>query len=89
VIFQVRTRAATAEQIMRSGSFARGVADRRSGRSPQFDREDGNGHSQWAYERGRLWASIAPRDMPLRIGGKLNPKAVALFDVAYGRGLIL
>jgi hypothetical protein len=89
MIFQVRTRAATAEQIMRSGSFAQGVADRRSGRPPQFDREDGNGHSQWAYERGRIWASIAPLDMPLRINGKLNPKAVALFGIAYDRGLIL
>jgi hypothetical protein len=39
-------------------------------------------------ERGRLWASLALVNMPLRIGGKLNPTAVALFEAAAQRHYI-
>jgi hypothetical protein len=37
---------------------------------------------QWEYERGRQWATLAPRDIPLRIAGKLNPRAVKLYDIS-------
>jgi hypothetical protein len=73
---------------MSSKSLALGVEDRRRGAPPQFDREETNGHSQWDYERGRLWASIAPPAMPLRIGRKINPKAVALYLAARKKGYI-
>jgi hypothetical protein len=36
-----------------------------------------------AHERGRQWATIAKR-MRLKVKGKLNPKAVALFRDAVG-----
>jgi hypothetical protein len=36
-------------------------------------------------ETGRQWAALAPRSMPLRIDGKLNPKAIALCDIAFDR----
>jgi hypothetical protein len=87
---QVKTRRVTVEWIMSTRSFALGVEDRRNGAPPQFDREETspNRLDQWEYERGRLWASLAPLTMPLRIGKKLNPKAVALCRVAFDRGYI-
>ena len=41
------------------------------------------------HERGRLFGHIAPLDMPLRVGGQLNPKAAALCDAAFERRLII
>lgn len=80
---QVPTRAVSAEYIMRHAAFARGVAEKRNGRPPDYDAND-----DWEYERGRLWASIAPLSMPLKIGGRLNPKAVALYKGARKRNFI-
>jgi hypothetical protein len=71
---QADTVACTIEGIMRSTAFAEGVSDVRAGRPPRFDELD-----TWDYERGRLWATLAPMSMPLRIGSRLNPKAVRLF----------
>jgi hypothetical protein len=85
---QIKTYAVSIARIMGSKSFALGVEDRRRGAPPQFDREETDGHDQWDYERGRLWASLAPVTMPLRIGKKLNPKAVALARAAFDRGYI-
>ena len=60
---------------MARATFALGVSDARNGRGyhPDFDLWVGN--DQWAYERGRLWAVLAPRDMPLKIHGRLNGAA--------------
>jgi hypothetical protein len=80
---QVSTRSITTTAIMSSPAFKLGLDDVRRG--IPFDwRVD-----EWAYERGRLFGFIAPLDMPLRIGGKLNPKAVALCRAAFERKLIL
>ena len=95
---QVPTCRTTAYAIMRSAAFVAGVDDVRSGRPPNYDAfcfsqdEDDteaktNGH--WYYERGRQWASLAPRSMPVKINGALNPKAVALFRAAIKRGYIV
>jgi hypothetical protein len=43
----------------------------------------------WEYERGRLFGCIAPTDLPLKINGRLNPKAVALCAAALDRRLII
>jgi hypothetical protein len=86
----------TAADIMRSADFARGVSDKRNGRPPAYDSynhyQDDSDHvakaklnGLWSYERGRQWACIAPPSMPLRIDGRLNPKAVALCDSAFER----
>jgi hypothetical protein len=84
---QVPIRPVSTEWIMRSTSFERGFDDARKG--IPFDRRIGdNTDAQWNCERGRLLAHIAPLNMPLRIGGKLNAKAVALCDVAFDRDLI-
>lgn len=73
---QVATRKTTALAIMRSRAFQRGVSDVRTGKVPRFDEV---GLDQWNYERGRLWATLAPRSMPLMLAGRLNPKAADLF----------
>ena len=69
---QVATTVTTIEKIMRSAAFKRGVQDKRKGRPPS-DTDD------WNYARGRQWAAIAPPDMPVTIGGRLNPEAKQLF----------
>ena len=76
-IRQIPTREISIGTIMRSREFKQGVADVRAGNAPRFDEAD---WSQWHYERGRLWATIAPRSMPLMLAGRLNPKALALFE---------
>jgi hypothetical protein len=83
---QEPTIAVTAAWIMSRSAFRRGVEDRRAGRPMTYR---GNDELDWEYERGRLWASLAPVDMPLRIGGKLNPKALALLEAAMDRKLVL
>jgi hypothetical protein len=80
---QVKTGRATTQTIMKSRWFKRGFEDVRNGLP--FDwRID-----KWEYERGRLFGLIAPPSMPLWVCGKLNPKAVTLFDAAYDRRLII
>jgi len=80
---QVPTRKVTITMIMASPEFALGLDDARKG--VPFDWRNG----KWNYERGRLFAHIAPLSVPLRINGRLNPKAVALCDAAFDRGLII
>jgi hypothetical protein len=84
---QIDTISTTTREIMSSVGFAAGVADVRTGAPVRFDSHfDAD---VWTYERGRAWAYIAPMSMPLRIGRKLNPKAMRLFDLAWLRGEIL
>jgi hypothetical protein len=74
---QVRTVPVAIATIMRSAGFLQGVEDRRLGRAPKYDL-----HAEdrlWAYERGRLFASIAPIDLPILVKGKLNPAAATMF----------
>jgi hypothetical protein len=80
-----KTEFVSVQSIVGSREFADGVRDVRQGLSPAFDRH-GDG---WSYERGRLFACIAPLNMQVRIGGKVNPKAVALCQAAWERRLII
>jgi hypothetical protein len=85
---QVR-KATTFEAIVMSRPFAEGVADRRAGRRPQFDRPETCGHNAWWYEYGWLFGCLAPVGMPVRNGrGWANPAAVALFRAAVRKGFI-
>ena len=81
---QVCTRLTRTEVIMRHPNFERGLNDVRSGRPFDWRIYD----RYLAYERGRLFGLIAPLTMPLRIDGKLNPKAIRLCDAAFNRRLI-
>jgi hypothetical protein len=69
--------------IMRRPEFALGVNDARVGRPLRSDYDNWDTNRQWNYERGRAFATLAPRHMLLRIDGKLNPAALALFIRAY------
>jgi hypothetical protein len=73
----------TIEVIVGSREFELGFEEVRAGMpfNPDID--------SWDYERGRCFGFIAPLDMPLRIGRKLNPKAVALADAAFNRKALI
>jgi hypothetical protein len=80
---QIETTATSTAAIMREPLFERGLDEVRAGTPPDWRIDD------WAYERGRLFGAIAPLDMPLRVGGRLNPKAIALCDAAFNRRLVI
>jgi hypothetical protein len=77
---QVATSPTTIPAIMAHATFALGVSDARHGRPYHPDFDLWSGKDQWAYERGRLWAVLAPRDMPLKIHGRLNGAAIAFYE---------
>jgi hypothetical protein len=74
---------ASTERIMDTADFRRGVEEVRAGKPPDFDATDID--DAWNYERGRQWAMIAPRGLPLFVDGEVNPLAIALYDKAYQR----
>ena len=82
---QIPTRPVSTQEIMSTAAFARGLEEVRKGIvfDSRVDDDD------WDYARGRLFGRIAPLNMPLRIGGRLNPAAIALFDAAWNRKLIV
>lgn len=71
-----------ANVVMRSKAFARGVEEVRAGLPPDFN--IANDDEAWNYERGRLWAVLAPLDMPLFTGKRVNKKALEIFRIANG-----
>jgi hypothetical protein len=75
---QAETHRVTVESIMRTAAFRRGVADVRVGRRPRFD--DHKEADSWHYERGRQFGAIAPRNLPVMLGKRLNPAALEFFD---------
>ena len=75
---QVATRPVSAAEIVSSPRFAIGVADFRAGAPPRFDEGD------WGYERGRLWAALAPRTLDPR-----SALGVRLFEAAWERRWIV
>ena len=79
---QVPTRPVSTRSIVVSREFARGLEEVRKGLPFNPDNDS------WNYERGRCFGFIAPLDMPLRIHGVLNPKALALADAAFDRKLL-
>jgi hypothetical protein len=82
---QVPTERVSLVAIMSTRAFERGLRDARAGR-PFVPSYGASIDDQWDYERGRAFAVVAPRRMPLRIGGELNPAAIHL---CAQRGVIL
>ena len=74
---QVETEQIGASYFLESRDFARGVEDVRAGRPPRFDAYAWNQGGTpatdrvWAYEKGRQFATIGPRSMPLRINSSM------------------
>jgi hypothetical protein len=75
---QVSSQEASIEWVMSSPYFEYGVNDKRAKRGFRTAYTDWEINDQWNYERGRAWASVAPRSLALKLHGKLNPRAVAL-----------
>jgi hypothetical protein len=80
---QVPTRTTTATAVLRSAAFNRGVGEVRAGRPPQFDSHP----DDWDYERGRLFAVIAPPTLPIVVDGKLKRKALQFLKRAFLMGI--
>lgn len=80
---QVPTSATSITAIMKSRAFRRGVDDARSHRRPAFDLDC------WEYERGRLFAALAPVEMPVMENGRLHRPAVAICRKAFSRKEII
>jgi hypothetical protein len=80
---QAETHRVSIRSIVASRDFARGLAEVRTGLPFNPDNDE------WDYERGRAFGFIAPLNMPLRIRGKLNPKAVMLAAAAFSRKLLI
>ena len=77
---QVPTRSVSIVWIMSQSAFALGVRDARSGLPYRSNYEQWETNSQWNYERGRLWAALAPRDIALRKGDGINPDAMRYYE---------
>jgi hypothetical protein len=80
---QSETRPVSIHSIVASREFARGFYEVRNGLP--FDPDN----DEWDYERGRAFGFIAPLNMPLRIGGRLNPNALKLATAAFWRKLLI
>jgi hypothetical protein len=84
---QVPLEACSVIKIIAAAGFRHGFEQVRAGKAPEFDAWGAD--FLWSYERGRLFAHIAPLSMPLWVKGTLNPKAVALYTAAGQRGYVL
>jgi hypothetical protein len=73
----------TIRQIVASREFARGFDEVRKGLP--FDANN----DEWDYERGRCFGFIAPLDMRLRVGRRLNPRALAFARAAFTRKFLI
>jgi hypothetical protein len=80
---QADTHRVTIRNIVASRDFARGLVEVRQGLPFNPDEDS------WDYERGRCFGFIAPLNLPLRIGSKLNLKALRLAEAAFSRKLII
>jgi hypothetical protein len=77
---QIPTCPVTINEIMSDPTFALGVVDARAGRPyhPDYD-VWADCNLRWSYERGRMWATLTPRHVPLKVNGKINPDAVVWY----------
>jgi hypothetical protein len=80
---QAHTRGVSVRDILASREFARGLDEVRSGLPFNPDND------AWNYERGRCFGLIAPLNLTLRIGTRLNPKALQLAEAAFSRKLLI
>jgi hypothetical protein len=65
--------------IMAQLHFALGVADVRGRRGFRPEYDTWVPDDQWGYDRGRIWATLAPKSLAVKRGGKINPAAVRFY----------
>jgi hypothetical protein len=80
---QVRTVPVSIEEVMSSPAFALGAVDARAGAAHHPDFDSWHMNAQWYYERGRAWAMLTPRNVPLK---DANGKVTANRMVSPPRG---
>jgi hypothetical protein len=76
---QVPTSPTTIEKIMNTREFALGVIDGRAGRGHRSAYATWGIDEQWNYERGRQWATLAPRSLALKRNGEITAEAKRWF----------
>lgn len=82
---QTDTHSVSLSAFMRCADFRRGVTEVRQGKAPDFDAPaDG-----LAYEAGRQFGVIAPRTMQVIIAGRVNPRAMDLFECSTRKNEVL
>lgn len=75
---QIPTATVSIETIMQSPLFEAGVRDARAGRGFPLNYDELD-DPLWAYERGRQWAGLVPRSVPVKVNGKVTREAIAWF----------
>ena len=78
-IEQEPTHNVSVAEIMKRPTFALGASDARAGRRYHRDYDLWSTNAQWSYERGRAWALLTPRNVPLKCNGKLSTEALLWF----------
>jgi hypothetical protein len=78
---QLPTVPVAVETIMASPRFQQGVADAR-GRKPFPSDYNVWAHEDklWAYERGRMWGRLVPRNVVLKRDGKVTDEAIEWYQ---------
>ena len=67
-------------EVMASPRFQQGVVDVRAGRGFPRDYDEWSQTDElWAYERGRVWACLVPRNVALKRNGKVTNEAINWF----------
>jgi hypothetical protein len=70
---QIQTRPVSLVEIMSDPKFGQGAKDVRRGRGYPADYDVWkNTNGRWAYDRGRQWATVAPRHVVLKANGKIR-----------------
>jgi hypothetical protein len=82
------TEIVTPRMIMRRKAFLFGVDDYRTGRSFRPAYENQEWGAQWDYERGRIWAAVAPQELEVMNGRAVNQEAVRMYNEACSAGII-
>jgi hypothetical protein len=78
---QVSTCLTTIAKVMASPYFALGVVDARAKRGYRADYDTwGDTNHRWNYDRGRLWATLAPKTIPLKRNGKITKEAIRVYQ---------
>ena len=76
---QIPTLPTTITAIMNSPHFALGAADACAGRGYRTDYDTWHANSQWSYDRGRMWATLARGSVVLKRNGKVTREAMAVY----------
>jgi hypothetical protein len=52
----------------------------RAGRPYRAGYDTWDGDEQWGYDRGRLWAALAPKSIQLKRNGRVTREAMLVYE---------